>query len=766
MAANTLNRILVGLAGMLALALTLAAWQAVRQQEADDARVRFELRVEEMVDALRGRMLDYEQVLRGVAGLFVVRRVDAATWRTYADTLQLQTSYPGMQALGFAQRRDKSAVVRFVEPDDEVNRRSIGYDMASEERRRAAMERAINDRAAILTAPVTLRQETGSQAGVLLYLAVPGQGFVYGAFRAGDFLRATLGEPPGLSLRVTDITGGANELLFDDGSPRDNARFQKRSTVALRGRLWQLEVSQLPGYPANDRPRLVLAGGLAISLLLTILVWSLANTRRHARELARSMIETSEELERFRAASDAHQDTMLMVDAQQMRIVYANQGACRNLGYRRDELIGQSPEIVFADRDRSVMEKEYRRLREGGKSEVYRGMHKRKDGSIYPVEVSRELVRAGSSDYILGIARDIRPRLEAERLVQESQQRLALAVKSSGLALFDWDVASGRVHLGAQWDALLGGEPKASVTTIDELGKLVHPNDLPPLQEQLRRLLKGEANSYRVEHRVRNRHGDWIWIESVAEVTERDAEGRALRVTGTNADITARRALADMKNAFIAAVSHELRTPLAGIVASLELLKEGSAGELPPDARRFVEMAHANGERLNDLINDVLDLERAESGRLRLELEPVDVGALLEEAAALNAPYAEKYSAQLRVDAPKGVSATADRKRLQQIVANLVSNAAKFSPKEGEIRIAARADQNRVLLSVTDQGPGIPDEFKARIFGKFEQARHDKGGTGLGLAICKALVERMGGRIWCENAPDRGAVFLVELPRS
>ena len=107
----------------------------------------------------------------------------------------------------------------------------------------------------------------------------------------------------------------------------------------------------------------------------------------------------------------------------------------------------------------------------------------------------------------------------------------------------------------------------------------------------------------------------------------------------------------------------------------------------------------------------------------------------------------------------------ADRKRLQQIVANFISNAAKFSPKDGEIRIAARrTPEGRVALSVADQGPGIPDEFKTRIFGKFEQAKHDKGGTGLGLAICKALVERMGGRIGCDSAPGKGATFFVELP--
>jgi signal transduction histidine kinase len=281
----------------------------------------------------------------------------------------------------------------------------------------------------------------------------------------------------------------------------------------------------------------------------------------------------------------------------------------------------------------------------------------------------------------------------------------------------------------------------------------------------VRRLLEGEIHAYRLEHRVRNRAGGWTWIESAAEVNERDASGRPLRVTGTNGDISSRRRLAEMKDVFVAAVSHELRTPLAGIVASLELLREGSAGELPPDARHFVDMACANGERLTELINDVLNLERAEAGRLHLELEPIELAALLEEAASLNASYAERYQARLRIEAPAGLRATADRKRLLQVVANFVANAAKFSPPGGEIRLAARAGgEGRVVLSVTDQGPGVPAEFAPRLFGRFEQAEHGKGGTGLGLAICKALVERMGGRVGYEAALGGGASFFAELP--
>ncbi|HET7669809.1 MAG TPA: PAS domain S-box protein [Burkholderiales bacterium] len=763
-----MKRFLTFLTALLAFGLTLAAWRLAVVQEQSFARQRFDLRVEEITNALRGRMLDYEQVLRGVAGVFALGKVDTATWAAYTRTVRVQGTYPGIQALGFAEWRDGAAVVRFIEPDHEINRRSLGFDMYSEARRRDAMERARAMDGAALSGGVVLRQETGDQMGVLLYYPVYRgdalAGFVYSAFRIGDLLQATLGETPGIALRLLDVTDSPAVVLHDDGTPRALVEATRSTPIGMRGRIWRLEAGSLPGWGAGDRPRIVLAGGLAISLLLTLLVWLLLNTREHARELARRMLAASEELERFRLAVDRHPDTMVMVDAQAMRIVYVNEGGCRNLGYTRDELIGRAPGIVFADRDEERLAREYASLAGETGVSIERGLFARKDGSRVPVEVSRQVFRGRDRTFVLGIARDITERLAAERAVRESEQRLTLAIESSGLALFDWDVRTGLVHLGDQWPVILGEPAGPTVTPIQKLEALVHPADLPALREQVRRLVRNESSGYRIEHRVRTRSGEWKWIESVAKVNERDATGRAVRVTGTNADITARKAMAQMKNDFIASVSHELRTPLTGIVASLGLLQEGAAGELPAEARTFVDMAHANSERLAELISDLLDLEGVESGRMRLEMQAVEVGALLRQSAELNQAYAERHQARIEVRPPAGeLAASADPRRLSQVLSNLISNAAKFSPPGGRILLTAYREPGSVTLAVSDQGPGIPEEFRARLFGKFEQADPAKPGTGLGLAICKAIVERMGGAIRCESEPGRGATFLVEL---
>ena len=779
--------LLVAAAAALSLALAFATWRAAEAQQENEARAVFEFRVREIAQALGGRMHDYEQVLRGAAGLLAAsQEVSAREWRVYVRTLRLDSSYPGFQGIGYAtyERGDGPGVarVRYVEPPA---RNAVGFDLMSEFERRRALERARDTGIAVLTGKIRLLAEPddSTESGFVMFLPVYRAGdrlatfeerrarftgAVYASFRATNLFRVTIGEPSGLHLRLLDVSDPSSpQLLYEDTREAVSARYERAEAVVVRGRTWRLEARSRPAFEAlivGDRARVVLSAGIALSALFTALVWSLVNTRAHARELARGMVAASEERDRFRFAVDRHWDTMLMVDAARMRIVYANEGACRNLGYARDELIGQSAAIVFVDRDEAQLARLYGTL-SADEAMVERSAYRRKDGSVFPVEISRQLIRTASTSYVLGVARDITARLEAERSLRESEARLALSLESSGIALFDWDLQSNLVHLGKEWRLLLGGEAEATVTPIQKLQQLVHPDDLPALQAQLRKLLAGEIADYRVEHRVRTVDGQWKWIESVAKVSGRDVEGRATRVTGTNSDISLRRAVGELKNAFIANVSHELRTPLTGIVASLDLLKEGAAGELPEQARQFVDIAHGNSERLGDLIDDILDLEQIETGRLRLAIRPVAVGELLARTMDLNTPYAERHQARLVTrDVAPGLKALADEDRLLQVLTNLVSNAAKHSPPGGEIDLAARPEGERVIFSVADQGEGIAEEFKPRIFGKFEQADHDKPGTGLGLAIAKAMVEKMGGEIRFESERGRGATFYVELP--
>lgn len=238
---------------------------------------------------------------------------------------------------------------------------------------------------------------------------------------------------------------------------------------------------------------------------------------------------------------------------------------------------------------------------------------------------------------------------------------------------------------------------------------------------------------------------------------------------GVVRDISARIEVERMKSGFVSTVSHELRTPLTSISGSLGLLAGGIAGELPAKATRLIDIAKLNSERLVRLINDILDLEKAESGRLEFRLEAQRLRPIVQHAIDVNRSYAQGFGATFELD-PRSDDATVlvDRDRLVQVLTNLLSNAAKFSPKGGAITVRVRADHDYARISVHDQGPGIPEEFQNRIFQKFAQADSSdsraKGGTGLGLSIAKTIVERLGGDISFESAAGKGTTFHVNLP--
>jgi PAS domain S-box-containing protein len=248
-----------------------------------------------------------------------------------------------------------------------------------------------------------------------------------------------------------------------------------------------------------------------------------------------------------------------------------------------------------------------------------------------------------------------------------------------------------------------------------------------------------------------------------------DEEGRVNSIVLQGRDITQQRAAERMRSEFTSTLSHELRTPLTSILGSLQLLRSGALGDMDKDQGELVEVAERNGQRLLDLINEVLDIEKIESGRLTLMPEPMPIDSLLNESVRLNQGYADRFRANLALHgAVPGVIVRADRKRLMQVMTNLLSNAAKFSPPNSAVDVSVSRPGDTVRVEVSDRGPGIPEAFRSKIFGRFAQAdsadSRIKGGTGLGLAISKRLIELMQGRIGFEDRSGGGTTFFFELP--
>jgi signal transduction histidine kinase len=226
-----------------------------------------------------------------------------------------------------------------------------------------------------------------------------------------------------------------------------------------------------------------------------------------------------------------------------------------------------------------------------------------------------------------------------------------------------------------------------------------------------------------------------------------------------------------MKEEFVASVSHELRTPLTSIRGYLELVLEGDAGDLTPEQTDYLRIIDRNTDRLLDLINDLLDVAQAESGRLVLNLEPVNLESLVADAVAGMKPAADarQIGLDLHVADEHEAAISVDRKRIGQVIDNLLSNAVKFTPTGGNVDVRLRSDNGDARIEVADDGMGIPETEQAQLFERFFRTKAANGqalqGTGLGLAISKGIVEAHGGHITLVSAEGVGTTFSVVLPR-
>lgn len=235
-------------------------------------------------------------------------------------------------------------------------------------------------------------------------------------------------------------------------------------------------------------------------------------------------------------------------------------------------------------------------------------------------------------------------------------------------------------------------------------------------------------------------------------------------------DISTRKEVERMKDQLVATVSHELRTPLTAILGSLQLMAGGAVGEFPPKARELLELAKRNGLRLVDLVNDILDIQKMQEGKMAFDMRRCSLVDICRDAVDSAAPMGESVSVAYRFDAVAGLPPVwADAGRIEQVVANLLSNATKYSPTGSTVEVRVdTAGSERLRVEVRDQGPGLEPELANKVFERFVQGEtgdtRSSGGTGLGLTIARSIVERHGGEIGVVSTPGSGATFYFELP--
>jgi PAS domain S-box-containing protein len=456
---------------------------------------------------------------------------------------------------------------------------------------------------------------------------------------------------------------------------------------------------------------------------------------------------------------------MLCVANRESYFVRLNPSFSQILGWTLEELMAKPFFAFVHPDDLEHTHREAARLGEGLQTLDFKNRYRCKDGSYR--WFAWRCASAPEDGLIFASARDITDQVYVEDEIKRSEERFRMMVEAAPHAMVMM-ADDGRITLINNEAENLFGYPRREL-----LGKSIYK--LIPKRAGASHLVLGETSLSEAVTRSmaagghlvgRRKDGGEIYIEvGLSPLWTAEGEFLLASIVNVSERIRAER----FKSEFISVVSHELRTPLTSIRGSLGLVNSGVAGELPAKAKQLIDVAWRNTDRLADLINDILDIEKIESGHVRLDLETQQLGPLVQQAIEANTGYAQNLDVRLILEENvPDLFVSVDTHRLLQVFANLLSNAAKFSPRGCEVHVGITRTAKSCRIAVRDQGPGVPTEFQPRVFQKFSQAdcsdRRQKGGTGLGLAISKALVEGMNGNIGFESVPGRGATFYIDLP--
>jgi PAS domain S-box-containing protein len=434
-------------------------------------------------------------------------------------------------------------------------------------------------------------------------------------------------------------------------------------------------------------------------------------------------------------------------------------------GYYPDELMGRRFIEIVMPEDHQETIRAVRAVRAEKGTTSFENRTRRKDGSIVTVLWSTYWSETERSMFC--VAHDITERKLAEEAIKASERKIRTIIENMlvGLMIITKDgiiesinPASSRMF-GYKPDELSGRH----IMSVFHDSTLFSVEDANDRQNFLDNLWQHSFNRIG-EFEALKKNMEPFPIE--ISLSELEA-GDGTRILANILDVSERKEVERLKKEFVSTVSHELRTPLTSIRGSLTLLSVGALGILPEQAKKVVGIAERNTIRLITLINDILDIEKLESGKLDMVFDTVQMSNVFERSAESVKAFAEQNGIRLEM-MPTNAQAFADGDRLVQVVVNLCSNAVKFSPKGAAVTIVCEENPNFLEVKVIDRGRGIPAKYKNLLFQRFQQVEasdaRKKGGTGLGLAICKGIIEAHGGEIGVESEEGKGSIFWFKIP--
>ena len=397
------------------------------------------------------------------------------------------------------------------------------------------------------------------------------------------------------------------------------------------------------------------------------------------------------------------------------------------------------------------------------------------------LSIKKPLTGADGTPHILVMARDITDR----RLAEKRERELDSILSQAGEGFWDWNIATGELRKNDQWYDILGYEAADLKGTLEDFEHCLPDEEKPRVHAAIEACIN-RNEPYRIEHRMRRKNGDIIWVLDRGHIIERDATGRPTRMAGVVSDISERKnaelslrsakaaaeSSAQAKSVFVANMSHEIRTPLNGVLGMIQLLEDSP---LDDEQREFLTIARRSADALLATVNDILDFSKMDAGAMRLESAPFSLFDVIEDVIDVAHLSAASKGLELAWEAAPNVPEhiLGDALRLRQIMTNLVGNAIKFTD-EGCVSVRLEAQRQgpgetaHLRVYVTDTGIGMAPHVQQQLFQPFMQADSSASrrftGTGLGLSICKRLVELMGGAIGVNSAQGVGSTFWLKLP--
>jgi len=385
---------------------------------------------------------------------------------------------------------------------------------------------------------------------------------------------------------------------------------------------------------------------------------------------------------------------------------------------------------------------------------------------------------------LIGTIQDITERKMSEEALRKSEARLSNVIEGTNVGTWEWNIQSGETVFNERWAEIIGYKldelrPTSIKTWID----LARTDDLPEVEEQLKDVFAGTRPLYDIECRMKHHNGDWVWVHTRGKVVEWTKDSKPLRMTGTHTDITERKLgeekmvqlnlqlkeLNAAKDKFFSIIAHDLKNPFNAIIGFSNILIEQINKKDYEGITEYAGIILDSSKRAMSLLSNLFQWSRSQTGRMEFNPESIELVGLINDVIKLSNDSAQQKSITITKELPQSLNISADKAMINAILRNLISNAIKFTNKDGNIIISAQQEQNEVVVTVCDNGVGIRKDAIEKLF-RIDESYTTAGtqkekGTGLGLLLCKEFVFKHGGKIWVTSEFGKGSSFCFTIPR-